>query len=67
MPPYSSTGRVLKDFNLSKEEQVEVSKELWLLNENEKLIPYDGIIPMENINGKENATRYYLCGWKKRL
>lgn len=61
MPPYSSTGRVLKDFNLSKEEQVEVSKELWLLNENEKLIPYDGIIPMENINGKRKMQRGITC------
>lgn len=61
MPPYSSTGRVLKDFNLSKEEQVEISKELWLLNENEKLMPYEGILPMENITETNNLQRGITC------
>ncbi len=61
MPPYSSTGRILKDFNLSKEEQVEISKELWMLNENEKPVPYEGVLPIENITGKGSSQIGITC------
>lgn len=61
MPPYSSTGRVLTDFNLSKEEQVEISKDLWVLNENEKLIPYGGTLPDENVTGEGNRQIGITC------
>ena len=61
MPPYSLTGRILADFNLSKEEQVEISKDLWILNENEKLIPYEGILPNENTVGEEKQKVGITC------
>lgn len=61
MPPYSSTGRSLGDFNLSKEEQVEISKDLWILNENEKPISYEGILPDENTIEDENQRVGITC------
>lgn len=61
MPPYSSTGRILADFNLSKEEQVEISKDLWILNGNEKLVPYEGVLPNENAIGEENQQTGITC------
>lgn len=61
MPPYSSTGRILADFNLSKEEQVEISKDLWILNGNEKLVPYEGVLPNENAIGEENQQTGIIC------
>lgn len=61
MPPYSSTGRILADFNLSKEEQVEISKDLWILNGNEKLVPYEGVLPKENTIGEESQQIGITC------
>lgn len=56
MPPYSSTGRKLNDFKLSKEEQVEISKEFLVVSENKKIVPYRGTLPKENIN-KSNVKK----------
>lgn len=61
MPPYSSTGRILEDFNLSKEEQVEISKELWLVNENEEPVPYEDKLPEESVDNSALPKKGITC------
>lgn len=48
MPPYSSTGRNIDEFNLSPEEQVEISMKILLATGKEKPEQYEGEVPEEN-------------------
>lgn len=61
MPPYDSTERLLENFNLSSEEQVDIAKRIMYTIEGKKPTPYDGKIPAPGGDSNNQLIRGITC------